>query len=222
VSSVYLGGNMRRSVGNITDLKYGLLDYLKQEMEPYGFRKSRQSFYKRITIGRQIFHVAFIPYKYNVEINAYVDIRHEEIEKLDKIILGEAYDIETATIGAELGLLANSNSKIWSLNDRSLIPVVGIDIMDTFWRIGWPFLDEYASLEKIYDVLISDDLPISDYLLIDHVRAEKALIAAFLLNRNDIEMVIDKKLSYLLRKRNPYLKDFLNFVVSFKKMIVTP
>ena len=200
-------------------LKHGLLDFLKQELVPHGFRKSHQFFYKKAAIGRQILHIAFIPYKDNVEINVNVDIRHEEIEKLDKIVLDEAYDIRTATIGAELGQLANRNSMIWSLNDPSLIPVVGIDIMNAFWKIGWPFLKEYASLEKIYEVLISDDLPISDYLLIDHVRAEKALLAAFLLNKKDMDMIIDAKLSYLLKKRNPYLSDFLKFVVSFKQYL---
>lgn len=209
-------------MGKIADLKHGLLDFLKQELGPHGFRKSHQSFYKKVPIGRQIFHIAFIPYGDNVEISADVDIRHEEIEKLDKIVLDEAYDTLTATIGAELGQLANRDSMIWSLNDQSLIPVVGRDIMNAFWKIGWPFLEGFASLEKIYEVLISDDLPISDYLLIDHVRAEKALLAAFLLNKNDMDMIIDAKLAYLLKKGNPYLTDFIKYVVGFKTKILPP
>ncbi len=209
-------------MGKIADLKHGLLDFLKQELEPHGFKKSHQSFYKKIPIGRQIFHLAFIPYKDVVEIRADVDIRHEEIEKLDKIVLDEAYDIRTATIGVELGRLANRNSMIWSLDDPSLIPVVGMDILNAFWEIGWPFLDEFTSLEKIYKVLISDDLPISNYLLIDHVRAEKALLAAFLLNKKDMDTIIDAKLSYLLKKRDPNLTSFIKFVVGFKKKIMTP
>jgi hypothetical protein len=207
-------------MGKIADLKHGMLDFLEQEMRPHGFRKSYQSFYKKVPIGRQIFSIAFISYPDEVEINAFVDIRHEEIEKLYKIVLGEPYDTRAATIGVELGQLAKRNSMTWSLNDQSSIPAIGREIMNSFWEIGWPFLQEYASLEKIYEVLISDDLPTSDYLLIDHVRAEKALIAAFLLNRNDIDMIIDKKLSYLLQKRNPYLADFIKSVVSFKKKIV--
>jgi hypothetical protein len=207
-------------MGKIVDLKHGFLDFLKQELGPHGFRKSHQFFYKKAAIGRQILHIAFIPYKDNVEININIDIRHEEIEKLDKIVLGEAYDVRTATIGAELGQLANRNSMIWSLNDPSLIPMVGMDIINTFWKIGWPFLEEYASLEKIYEVLISDDLPISDYLLIGHVRAEKALLAAHLLHKKDIDMIIDAKLSYLIKNGDPSLANFIKFVVSFKKKIM--
>jgi hypothetical protein len=207
-------------MAKIVDLKHGMLDFLKQKLGPYGFRKSHQFFYKKVPIGRQLFHIGFISYNDTTEIKAFVDIRHEEIEKLFRIVLDEAYDIRTATIGVEIGRLANRNSMIWSLNDSSLIPVVGMDIINTFWEIGWPFLEEYANLEKIYEVLISDDLPICDYLLIDYVRAEKALLAAHLLHKNDIDMIIDAKLSYLIKNGDPSLADFIKFIVSFKKKIM--
>jgi hypothetical protein len=201
-------------------LKPGLLYIINQALVSHGFRRSHQSFFRRIPIGSQILHLAFVQHGNTVEIKANAEVRHDELEELYSDLLGEPHSFQTATVGAEFGKLAGTNSIIWTVNNLSDIPVISNKILASFWDIGWPFLETYSSLEKIFVILMADETPARDYCSIHHVRAEKALVAAFLLGRKDIyHELIDAKIAYLTKIENPYLKDFLEFVIRFKSKV---
>lgn len=207
----------------ITDLKQALLSFLSTELASIGFRKSYQSFYRKIPIGRQILHVAFIKYKYKAESKASVEIRHDELEKLYNIILGELPNTPTATIGAEFGeLLGSKSSMVWLINDTSDVPVVGTSILTAFRNVGLPFLESYASLEKIFEILDANEFPRQSFCPIPHVRAEKAIIASYLLGQHkDYDELVTAKLGYLMSINNPYINEFMDFTNKLKEKIKT-
>lgn len=115
-------------MGKTEKLKRGLLDFIKQALASHGFRRSYQSFFRRIPIGSQILHLAFVQRGNTVEIEANVEVRHEKLEQLYSDLLGEPHSFQTATVGAEFGKLAGTNSIIWTVNNLSDIPVIGKNI----------------------------------------------------------------------------------------------
>lgn len=203
------------------DLKKGILNSIKNELTPYSFTNSHQLFYRNNEIIRQILHIAFVNRKNGLEINPSIDICHIELEKLYSDVLGRRPTDDTATVGAELEVLAGIKNNIWIIDDKSNIQTLVQEILTKFWEYGLPFLEKYSTLESIFEVLASDDPPLRDYCVIPHIRAKKALVAAFLLRKqNTYNELIDSKISFLVRTNNPYLKDFLEFTVKFKSKLM--
>jgi len=207
----------------ILELKKALSDFLEKELALSGFRLSQQSFYRKASVCEQIIHIAYIKRKYEVEVKANVDIRHNELEQLYNILLDESPNTPTATVGAEFGkLLGMKTSMVWSVKDHFDVPAVGKAILTTFWEVGQPFFENYGSLEKIFDILIADDLPIQSYCPIPHIRAKKALLALYLLGLySNYEDLVNAKIMYLTSINNPYVTDFLNFADKLKEKIRT-
>jgi hypothetical protein len=206
-------------MGKIAKFKRGLLDFIKLGLAPHEFKQSHQSFSRKVPIGSQILHIAFVTYPDKVIVEADVDIRHDELENFYNALMGEQPAVQTATIGSEIEKLAGVQSFGWVISSSSDIPIVGNEIISAFWNIGCFFLEKYSDPKELFEVLASDDLPARAFCIIDHVRAEKALIAAVLLARTDLDNLIDKKIDYLTTLGNPYLADFLEFVVRIKRAL---
>ena len=202
------------------ELKRAILDFLKKNLAPNGFRRSDRIFYRKIPIGRQILYVAFLRGQDEINVVLNVSIRHDEIENLYSSLEDVKPNNRRATIGAELGKLSSKETMMWPVAHISDVPSIGNEILFAFWKIGWPFLTEYAVSEKILNVLLDDGPKGNTFCVLSDLRAEKALVAAYVLGKKDnYDSLIDAKLSYLLEKKNPYLKEFLEFVVKFKKLV---
>ncbi len=208
-------------MAKISELKQAILDFLRQELAPSGFRPSHQTFYRKTAVGKEILHIALIKGRSEIEIKANIDIRHNELERLYNTLLGESPNTPTATIGAEFGkLLGSESSMVWIVKDISDVPIVGNSILKILWSDGLPFLEKYASLEKIFEVLDAEDPPRQSFCPIPHVRVEKALIAAYLLGKHkEYDNLINSKLVYLTSIGSPHVNHFINFANQLKEKI---
>ena len=207
----------------ITELKQTILEFLQEKLALDDFRRSHHLFYRNIPTGKQILHIAFIKRNYELEIKANADIRHNELERLYNVLLGESPDTPTATIGAEFGkLLGEESSMVWSVKDASDVPLVGNAILAIFRDVVLTFFEKYGSLEKIFEILDADDAPRQSFCPIPHVRAEKALLASYLLGQyDDYDDLVNTKLGYLTSINNPYVHDFLHFADRLREKVKT-
>ena len=204
---------MRKS----TILSTELFDFLENKLAPKNFTRFHQSFRRKKTFGWEILHIAVGKYKNWIDIEANVEIRYNELERLYNTILSESANIPTATIGSELGRLSSGGKKYWKISDSTEIPIVGNDILTFFWNFGMKFFKDYSNLEKIFDVFVADGQPTDAYCSIPHIRAQKAVVAAYLLHREDsyFDLVVNK-VSYLKGIENPYIADFLEFAFELR------
>jgi hypothetical protein len=201
-------------------LQRSLLDFIKNELGIHKFRQSHQSFFRSNAIGKEFFQILLGDYRDYIEIEAHVSLRHNRLEELYNIVLGESPNLETATLGADLGILAGGTKKRWEAADLADIPIVGNEILDLFWNVGIRFLEEYANLERMYDVFVTDGQPTDAYCSIPHIRAQKAVVAAYLLHREDsyFDLIVNK-VSYLKGIDNPYIVDFLEFAFELRSKL---
>jgi len=202
-----------------TNLKQELMVFLEKRLTPHEFQRSHQLFYRKTSTGKQILHVSIIRRKSYIDIVPSVEIRHNEIERLYHLLLGELPNLQTATIGCELGNLSGNGTKMLTIRELSDVPIAGEEILKTFWDVGQSFFVKYSSLERIFDVLIRDGKTAKIYCPLPDVRAKKTLIAAYLLNRKNIyDDLVDKKIIYLNTIDISYAIDFLQFAVKLKKL----
>jgi len=204
-------------MGMYTEVKKEMLSFLEGQFSPKEFYRSRQIFYRKVPIGKQMLHISFLKEKDEINIVVDVDIRHDELENLFSTLEKIPHNTLSASIGTELGKLSHENTIMWAVNDISNVPSIGIEIISRVSDVGWSFFEEYSSLEKIFDVLM-DDKEIGQTLCsIPHVRAKKALTAAFLLQRRDFyNNIIESKTKFLESISNPYLSEFLEFAFRLK------
>jgi hypothetical protein len=205
-------------MAQIKSIRKVLLNSLDAGLKAKGFRKSKDIFYRRITIGKEILFAALL--KDQLEVTAIVDVslRHHALELEYTTIEGTTSNPNSSTIGAELGELSGGKTIMWDVSDLRNIQTTVNDILDCCWQIGFPYLEKYSSPEKLLDAL-SDDNVIGPMLCaIPHVRAKKALVAAYLLQRQDIYgQILDKKVAYLQGIESPFISEYLRFAYKLRE-----
>ena len=196
-------------------LKRELLTFLESKLVSDGFRRVyHQQFRRDFQEGQQILQIVFINVKVGFELEARVAIRHHGIEELYSSLLGEPRNSRMGTIGVELGRLKYGRSLVWYIGDSADVIAVGKEILAAFETIGYPFLEKYSGLKQIYDVLVNDHEPTEIFCAIPHLRAEKALVAAYLLEDEiDLHNLFVTKALYVMSEDGtyPYVGQFLEF-----------
>lgn len=202
-----------------TELKQELMTYLEKNLAPLEFKRSHQLFHRRTSTGKQILHISIIKRKTYINVVPSVEIRHDQIEKLYHLLLAEPSNLQTATIGCELGKLSGKEIRMLKIESLSNVPRAAQAVLTTFGNTGPPFFEKYSSLERIFSILKKDEIETNIYCPIPHVRAKKALVAVYLLNRKDLyDDLVEKKISYLKTINTSDTIDFLQFSVKLRKM----
>lgn len=146
-----------------------------------GFRRSKQSFHKRTPIGRQTFHVAFVPHATDFDVLADVAVRVDEIEVLvnaDNKLLTTAEKRETATIGAEIGFLTTGEQLRWTVASAEDVPAVTEQVLRVFRDVALPYFERFAEWGAVLDILRADESEASIHCPFFGARALRAFAAA--------------------------------------------
>lgn len=146
----------------LQDLQQSLLLRLASEMPKYGFSKKviDQAFYRSVPFGRWIFHVSFIPHETDFDITADVAIRVDAVEDLvnaDIKLLSSREKKETATIGAELGNIADGRQRRWTVASPGDVDAVAMAMLHEFEVFGMPYFERFSDLGVMLDVLAAND-----------------------------------------------------------------
>ncbi len=99
-----------------TSISKELLSQLAKGLEPQGFRRREQSFVARMPGGSHIFHVSLINHTQDFNVTADVAVRHDALQDLvheSNSLLSKKEKQQTASVGAELGNIAEGRQKRW-------------------------------------------------------------------------------------------------------------
>ena len=180
------------------ELKKDLLSELGRLLAPHGFTKRskrlEQSFRKKVAIGWHFFHVSFIPHKDDFDVTADVAMRVDAVEDLLNQVRKDLSGLpqpkreqkETATIGAELGNIAGTGQRRWTVNSsRDVVPVAS-DIVEALKEIGLPYLEKYSDLDRLLGSLSRHDRNSWHLVPFDDVRRMVVVAVAHVLGRKDL------------------------------------
>ncbi len=156
-------------------LQRAVLASLSTALQADGFRLWEQDLWRPKADVRQIVHVSFIRHADDLDLTLDVAVRHNEIEdRLAKVSrLPARQKRRTATVGVELGNLADGRQKRWRLTEPSDVTGVVADALAWIRRFGLPFLDRFSSLDEIVAVLQSSS---REALLICPIAARRELV----------------------------------------------
>lgn len=193
-----------------------LLSQLAKGLEPQGFRRREQSFVARMPGGSHIFHVSLINHTQDFNVTADVAVRHDALQDLvheSNSLLSKKEKQQTASVGAELGNIAEGRQKRWIVAGPEDAEGVCSSILAAFTDIGVPILLRFSSLDEVLDVCARDDQEARLYEPFLYMRAMKAVGSAFLLGRRDeFQRLVEYKSVYLREQGDDFdLSYFLPF-----------
>jgi hypothetical protein len=196
-------------------LQEQLLSQLATKLNAKGFKRKEQSFYKDIPGGKQIFHIAFIKHLRDFDLTADVAVRHDALEELVNEFnstLSKKEKSQTASVGAELGNISMGKPLRWTVSSEADIPEVCESILAVFESVGLPYLQRFSSLAEVLSALSFDEQEAWLQSPIDHIRAKRAIGAAFLLDRKDtFAQLVKTKTQFLKEQNHLGLLEFISF-----------
>lgn len=202
---------------SLSELRRAVLDKLALAMPKYGFKRKPigQSFYRSLPFGRWTFHVAFINHDADVDVTADVAVRVDAVEDLvhsgDKLLSGREKQ-ETATIGAELGNIADHRQKRRTIASISDVEGVAAAMLDEFAKFGLPYLERYSDLDKMLDVLCGNDPGAWLNSPVHAERCKRAVALALVLGKRDRVLDLGRRCEEFLQERgDPGLRLFKEF-----------
>ncbi len=173
-----------------SNTQHQLLSRLVERISAFGFKSkpTGQTFYQVIETGKWAFHVSFIAHKTDFDLTADVAVRVNAIEDLVNEYdtkLTAAEKRKSMTLGGELGNISAGNPKRWTISNVEDIPSVCDGMIETFQKIGLPFLQEHSDLAAAHRVLVSarpTDLHLAPIL---GPRYMRAVASAYVMGRAD-------------------------------------
>src|SRR2546422_1220772 len=184
-------------------------------MPKYGFseRPVGQSFNKEVPIGRWILHISFIDHESDFHVTADVAIRVNAVEDLVHRGLGSPTTrSRTATIGAELGNIADHRQRRWAVTRSEEINAVVEALVSEFKKFGLPYLQQYSDLKKMLDLLSPNDQSAWLHAPIHLRRCMSAVALAVVLKDPRAAEIARAGERFLLERKDPDLASFKEFV----------
>jgi hypothetical protein len=196
-------------MGKAKELQKQLLLALAEKLAPNGFRKSEQRLVRRIPGGKQIFHLNFATHGDVFKVIASVGVRHDSVEdllqELDPVLSTQSKRTKTATIADELGALYLGRNLSWTIESEADVAEAGREILAAFNSIGMPYVERFSDLSEVLSTLSGDERAY------DHVGAQRAIAAAFILGRKDLfDQLVEAKTRYMEQQNDRFgLAQFL-------------
>jgi hypothetical protein len=183
-------------------LRRELLRSLNEELKTRGFKRKQFGFYRQASPGMHELFVSFIAHPLrDFDIEVHIFLRHDMLEDfLDQfhaVMDEEDTSVKLATVGSGLGYTAIGEYRRWTVTGEEDLQPVTASILGAFEEQAIPFFARFASLEQILSVCMEDDRPSVSLSSNPERRAEKAVGAAFLLNRRDLfPALVERKIAY--------------------------
>jgi hypothetical protein len=203
----------------IKQLQKTLLSNVGARLQDYGFKlkSGSQSFRQNRTDGWNSFHLAFIPHQnMDFDVTADVAIRHDLIEECvndGNTLISKADRVQTATIGVEIGNLTVGSQVRWKVATEGDLQGVAASVGTAFESVALPYYRRYRDLEKLAEILSSNEPDGWMHCPIHVVRCMRAVAAKFLLGAQDqMEVLIQRNEEFLRSRHDPGLVRFTNFV----------
>ena len=199
------------------ELRNGFLDSLALAMPRYGFKGKPigQSFHRSLPFGRWSFHAAFINHDTDVDVTADVAVRVDAVEDLvhsGNKLLSDREKQQTATIGAELGNIADHRQRRWTIASMSDVQRVAGAMLDEFQKFGLPYLERYSDLNKMLDILSGNDAAAWLHSPVHAERCKRAVALALVLEKNDRALELARRSEEFLQQiGDPGLLSFKEF-----------
>lgn len=196
------------------ELQKALLARLATSLRGYGFedRPVGQDFYRRTPQGRWILHLGFVPHAADVDVTTGIGIRIDGVEELVNRYNGalSARDRHrTATMGIDLGNLADHRQRRWTLRGSDDVEPVAASIVHEFEKFGIPYLERFSDLEAMLEVLSRNDESGWLHSPIHWARCERAVALALILGRRDqARAIADSGVAFLAGRGDRELQDF--------------
>ena len=205
----------------LKELQEQLLSQLATKLNAKGFKRKEQSFHRDIPGGKQIFHITWIKHQSDFDITGDVAVRHDVLEELvneSNPRLSKREKSQTASIGAELGNLSMGQPLRWTVSSEADIPEVCEGILAVLESVGLPYLQRFSSLEEVLSALSFDDQDAWLHSPIDHIRAKRAIGAAYWLGRREtFTQLVKLKTQFLKNRKDFGLSEFMSFAEKLAK-----
>ena len=120
---------------------------------------AEQRFRKPWGSAQLLIHVAFISHAGEFDAAIDIAVRHQQVEErlnAGRRTLTERQKRQTATVGAELGNLADGRPKRWTVASAADLEPVATDIALWVRGVGLSALERFASLDELARVLEAD------------------------------------------------------------------
>src|SRR5436309_1989519 len=172
------------------ELRRAFLSKVGEKLELYGFdrRPAGQDFTRRMQFGLWIVHVSFVTGQSAFDLSVDVAIRVDVVEDLvnaDNRMLSVKEKRRTATVGAELGNIADHRFMNWHVQGLGDIEPVVQAIIHEFENWGLPYLERLSHLDVMLENLSRDDGSAWLYSPIPPARYKRAVALAIVLQRFD-------------------------------------
>ncbi len=205
------------SAGRIKELQKELFDALIPGLGVHGFAPIPvdQAFHKVVPEGRWIFHVAFVPHDAHFDVTGDVAIRIDAVE--DVVNRGNTALLardrkRTATIGAELGNIADGRQRRWTVRTATDLIDVAASVVREFETFGLPYLERYSNLETMLEAISREDRSSWLHAPIHDARWKRAVALAVVLGQGDVAAkLVDRGGRYLRDRKDPGAKSFEDF-----------
>lgn len=193
----------------LKELQNGFFEALAPGMQRYGFNAVPvdQAFHRPLPVGRWIFHVSFIPHETDFDLTADVAIRVDAVEELvhreDPALLPRDKK-RTATIGAELGNIADGRQRRWTIGASADIPIVVAAVIKEFESFGLPYLERFSELETMLAAISSEDRSSWLHIPIHGARFRRAIALAIVLGKTDMARELARQgAKFLIDRKDP-------------------
>jgi hypothetical protein len=194
------------SKGSIKEMQQRFFEALRPGMEAHGFSPVPidQAFHKPVSGGRWVLHISFIPHEGEFDLTADVAIRIDAVEDLvlrDNTAMLAKDKKRTATIGAELGNIADGRQRRWTVGSSTDIDLSAASVLKEFEAFGLPYLQRYSNLQTMLAAITSDDRSSWLHSPIHDARLKRALAVAVVLGQLATAREIAERGSEFLRSR---------------------
>jgi len=215
-------------IKEVQDQLYPCLDE-RLAAEGFQLRKGRHRFYRSAPIGTDIVQVRMHKHGDLVDVEIYVAVRHDEIEKIISAavsslvtndptlfsaeLVAERDKGQTATIGIQLGNIAGPTTRDWSIVDASDVGPACVEVLEMIHRDAEPYFSKFRTTDDFVEKLARDDRETWKWAPVRHDRAMKAVAAAYVLHdrmifdriRTDKEMhLVERNDDFGLRRFKPF------------------
>ena len=202
---------------NTKVLKKKLLSEVGERLVAWGYNPiaKQQAFCRPIENGRVCFHLAFIDHSNDFDVTADVAVRFDHLEDMVNScndLLTKKEKQNTFTLGVELGNLSSGIQLRWKVESEEDLHEVTPSIIGTYKTHGEPYLQKFSNMEEAYLLLAGDDRNSRLHAPFHSSRAVRAVGLAKILNKPEIEELIERKKLFLKEKNDFGLQDYLNFI----------
>jgi len=174
---------------------------------PLGFvgRLREQVFRKETEIGWWSLHLVFIPRKEYCVVAADVAMRVDAVEDmlLPRVAGQKGQRTRTATVGAEIGNIADGRWHEWYIRPTDDVDAVADEIVHAFVSFGIPYLERLSDPEALLGALSQDGPAAVFYNPIPSSRCRRAVALALLLGHNDRAEAIAAQCRRDLSRQDP-------------------